>query len=565
MLRLRLLCWVVACVGCAGGAAGTGKPLHSFPSRSELAEIAAAPAAQAPIGADLIAVPSWKLDLASTGTQRPEAELLTALTPNAQVTPAFACVAHELARIVITKPNKRPDLSVRGFIAARCGALLAIPAFQTWNAHAAASVSDEAIVAQLRPQLSHALDASASQAGAALARNGEDVLLLVAFGSPQVAAEPFSQVVDAGGVLEIHGRVLFESDRLQAYINQRKFGFAPCELDPGVAPPAFSMRCTLAEGDDFAWVELLAAPRGHVLGQGVLDVLALRRADAASEYAPRTLGEARPVSDPAQFEAAVLEMVNAIRTRGGESALVSSGPQSRTANSVTPAFFSAWLSSRSTAQPAIDRITLGLLAGWEVSGGMIRSGELTASLIVDSLDAERWVADALERPFGRAVLLDPDARVLALGAAVNKGPDAVGALAVTYAFFEEESKPGERAMQVLERLARVREARGLGRTALIRDAPGVTEQLARVRHGQASPNDALHSLMVSLSQSIGRPVSGVLWETQDLDAIEFPSELLQQGDLALGAGVTFYRAPGGAWGQYVVLFTVVHAAAPVKV
>ena len=70
--------------------------------------------------------------------------------------------------------------------------------------------------------------------------------------------------------------------------------------------------------------------------------------------------------------------------------------------------------------------------------------------------------------------------------------------------------------------------------------------------------------MSDLSRSIGRPVSGLFWETQDLDAIEFPRELLKKGDLAFGAGVTFYRAPGGAWGQYVVLFVVVEASPGAK-
>ena len=50
-----------------------------------------------------------------------------------------------------------------------------------------------------------------------------------------------------------------------------------------------------------------------------------------------------------------------------------------------------------------------------------------------------------------------------------------------------------------------------------------------------------------------------------LDAIEFPKELLQEGDLAFAVGVTYYRAKGGAWGQYAVLFVVVKMATSTKV
>jgi hypothetical protein len=189
---------------------------------------------------------------------------------------------------------------------------------------------------------------------------------------------------------------------------------------------------------------------------------------------------------------------------------------------------------------------------------MIRAGDLTASLTIDALDAERWLSDALERPVGRAVLLDADARVLALGAKLQPEPSVVAALAVTYAFFEPEAEPGARAMQVLERLGRVRKARGLGRTVLVRDAPGMQEQLPRIQRGEASPSDALRVAMQHVANEIGGSVQGFVWETHDLDMIEFPSELLQKGDLTLAAGVTYYRAPGGAWGQYTVLFVVIN-------
>ncbi|HMI94465.1 MAG TPA: hypothetical protein VK509_23995, partial [Polyangiales bacterium] len=185
-------------------------------------------------------------------------------------------------------------------------------------------------------------------------------------------------------------------------------------------------------------------------------------------------------------------------------------------------------------------------------------GAVTASMIVESLDAERWLADALERPVGRAVLLDADARVLALGAKLQSEQSVLAALALTYAFFEPEAKPGARAMQVLERLGRVRQARGLGRTVLVRDAPGVQEQLPRIQRGEVVPEDALRDAMQQVVGELGGTARGFVWETHDLDAIEFPSELLQKGDLTLGAGVTYYRAPGGAWGQYTVLFVVIN-------
>jgi hypothetical protein len=66
----------------------------------------------------------------------------------------------------------------------------------------------------------------------------------------------------------------------------------------------------------------------------------------------------------------------------------------------------------------------------------------------------------------------------------------------------------------------------------------------------------MEDVMYEVSSATGGPVRGLVWETHDLDAIEFPSELLRRGRLMLGAGVTFYRPAGGAWGQYTVVFVV---------
>jgi hypothetical protein len=440
-----------------------------------------------------------------------------------------------------------------------------MPAFQTWQFEVPETESDEAVYGRLRPQVQE-LSADAAQAGISIARNGKKGMAVLAFGNPEVEVQPFEQVVGAVGTLEIRGRVLFETDALVPYINTGAYGVQRCAVDPSVAAPAFAISCPLAEGDDHAWVELSAIPRGRVLGHQVLGLLALRDADAGSVYRARQVGESRPVGDGTGFEAAVLETLNGIRSQMGMAALVSANKQSQVASTVTPAFFSALLSEQENSAGMIDAISLGLLAGWDVTGGMIRNGELVASLTIDAHDAERWVAEALEQPTGRAVLLDEDARVLALGSTLQPEPKLLAGLAVTYAFFEPEKAFGARAEQVLERLGRVRQARKLGRTVLVRDATGVKEQLARIQRGEATPSEALRVLMQETANGMpGATVQGFVWETHDLDAIEFPKELLQEGDLAFAAGVTYYRAKGGAWGQYAVLFVVVKMATSTKV
>jgi hypothetical protein len=46
--------------------------------------------------------------------------------------------------------------------------------------------------------------------------------------------------------------------------------------------------------------------------------------------------------------------------------------------------------------------------------------------------------------------------------------------------------------------------------------------------------------------------------------MHFDPVLLTSSTLEVEVGVTHYRAPGAAWGQYVVLFVVLDHGAPAK-
>jgi hypothetical protein len=74
-----------------------------------------------------------------------------------------------------------------------------------------------------------------------------------------------------------------------------------------------------------------------------------------------------------RFQRAVLEMLNGIRSRLGLAQMSLASKQSDVASSVAPAFFAAMLDGSESAQGVVDSLTLGLMAGWDVSTGMIRA------------------------------------------------------------------------------------------------------------------------------------------------------------------------------------------------
>jgi hypothetical protein len=170
-------------------------------------------------------------------------------------------------------------------------------------------------------------------------------------------------------------------------------------------------------------------------------------------------------------------------------------------------------------------------------------------------DPGRWLSRAIELPVSRSVLLDPRASTLALG--VSLQPQGVAALAVSYRFTDPKLDSKELAVEVLTRLKEVRDARKLGDTFLITDTPGLERALQRVRTQGQAPEQALHDVLEDTAYTVGRDVSGFVWETYALEGIEFPEELLRPGDLYVGAGVAQYRPKGAAWAQFAVLFAVV--------
>ena len=170
---------------------------------------------------------------AAPNAKNPGHALLATATPSAKPAAALDCVAHELARLLL-ETQKRPSIGLRRFISARCGALTAMPAFQTWAFEVPENEGDEAVYGRLRPQVQE-LSSEAAQAGIGIARNGKKGIVVLAYGSAEVQVEPFEQVVGAGGTLEIRGRVLFETDALVPHINTGAYGVQRCAVDPSVA------------------------------------------------------------------------------------------------------------------------------------------------------------------------------------------------------------------------------------------------------------------------------------------------------------------------------------------
>jgi hypothetical protein len=86
--------------------------------------------------------------------------------------------------------------------------------------------------------------------------------------------------------------------------------------------------------------------------------------------------------------------------------------------------------------------------------------------------------------------------------------------------------------------------------------------LRQINTNAISSSEALDSVIAETVAARSHDASGYLVETTDPKQLKFDPMFLTSSTLDLELGVTHYRAPGAAWGQYVILFVVVdHGAA----
>jgi len=338
-------------------------------------------------------------------------------------------------------------------------------------------------------------------------------------------------------------------------INRGDYAATHCIRDERVDPPAFAVSCPLDEGDKAAWMQILVRREGQILEDAVADLLVSEGDATEVEYHPRTSGVPAPVGDAAGFATTLLVAINSVRAQGKLPLLSPATKQSQQNARLAGTLIDASVKGRTNES---DGIALGLLAGWDVDG-MIRNGGLLMSVVAPTRDAVVWLDFALERPFGRSVLLDPDARRIAIGPALPPGgAPALGAVVTTYALFDSTNHERD-AADVMARLAAARKA--LGRPAFTalsaeRDLAG---QAQLVLAGEREPYEAQNVAMQTVVNRVRGRISGFCVESNDLERAPIPDDVLRAPDGSVAVYVTHHRVRGAAWGQFVVFYLLAAA------
>jgi hypothetical protein len=543
-----------ALVACGGGG-GLGQPVATFPSRADLEDVMESRAK--PVSTlKTVDVPSWRIEtpVPAPGAPYPNATIwdtlaakLVARGGRGKLTSALGCAATETARFYVVN-GAFPDDGTRRYFAERCGSTLPGFSIGTLTGDVPQEVSDAEIAGSYESGLSRMLAdvPQGGEVGVGVSRANGRVGVVVLAGRPVGRLSGFSPLF-TGDSVTLQGQLSKDSAFALALVNQGAYGVATCEPDRSVNLPSFRVTCPIATEDQQTRIEVSTRKPGRVLMEVELQALVRRTEDAGLVYEPVRRGTNALAADASAFQAALFTQLNEVRNAARAPALTLENRQSHVNQRLVPHLYQA---STGGDEDLVDQIGLGVLAGWEV-GGIIRDGGIYWGSVTSTRSPGRYLTYALESPLARFILLDPSMTRVAVGVEAL-APSGAMALLTTYSFFHSKDHTAEEN-KVFAELDKRRRARKRMPPRRVAKERGLETALAQVASGETNTGDALADALDYVSKTARRSVAGWVVETSDIKQITWPESLLDKEPLEVEIGVTHYKAPGGAWGQYVIL------------
>jgi hypothetical protein len=275
-----------------------------------------------------------------------------------------------------------------------------------------------------------------------------------------------------------------------------------------------------------------------------------------TEYVKPTYGPTAQAPVGADLPQSIVSLLNSARKEAGLSPVTLNLEESATAQAVAPHYFAAMVGA--SPDTIVDQVVMGLRAGWQIPG-TVGYGQFTSSATRDTKNAAGLLASALDRPSGREALLDPTARVVAVGPVLSKKDAVLAAVFCAYSFIETTASPQE-VDEVVNLLTARRKERGLAAPLLDPDIQSsVLGAARRVELGQSDPKGAMQEA-VDDNRSTENGAQAWLFTTENLQRMTFPDGLLHDGSIRIGIGVFHYKPPHFPWTVRGVL--IVRKVAP---
>lgn len=546
-----------ACVGSQGprqvgpSEYESGQPIVAFPQRKELDALLSKPVPKE-WGYPEFLTESWEFsEELPTGTHPWDESLAHFRSEHPQIRMGddLNCLAHQVAAFY-DETQKLPDGRFMRFAGARCGSGSPQVSLSAQSTPLGGDPSDEWVWSQMKEAgyltpLDELVTAGYDAVGLSVFRTKDQATMAVVGALEPAHLKVVTPRPDDKGRVVVQGVLKQPIDALEVIINSGEVGFNRCPLVSD--GKRFEARCKMAKSDPSAWFEVVTLEREAVLSSVAARGMAVREGRAQG-YEP--IDQGPPVASEADFTRDFARALGAVRNRGGLAPVTLNAPQSEEATKLAPHLMRAHQDGDTGTQ---QQITMGLMAGWHVAGD-IRDGNLFL-MGQATRSPTSFLAAVLESPMGRSVLLDPEARVLSVGASFHRHSEM--ALVVnSWQLYQSQDHSKDRE-KVLVALDEARTRAGRSHIVIGTNLHELEEAITMVQSGQRSPHGAVNRAAQLAAQRLGRNVWGLVVEGYNLEHLAFPPELTHPPQLFVEVAVTHYRPEGAAWAQLAVLVLLV--------
>jgi len=532
-----------------------------FPTQERLDELGGSPV-ERPLAAvgTLAAVTSWSIEPAVPEAQwrapyagdDPNSAAFAAWTKTGAsgvtVSAAMTCLAQQYARFDAEHPETIAGADVRAFMHARCG----VP-FDTVQARRWSFESDKfpgLDPKRPQPEVLALLERASGQAvcGLGVWKGEKKVVVSVLMGEPPLELAPVPFLSGSGGSVDISGVYDQPTEWMTARVTHGATGSVSCARLPASDPPgAFGFRCPTKPEDAIAVVEVVAAPKGSVLGRVMARVLISPNGTNPTQYDAPTLDLPATAGDFSS--SAVLAGINALRGKSGLADVVGAPAQDVVTANLFPHLLGA------TDHGVRNEVALGLIAGWQVEQ-TIRQGTFNALYHHPDTPLDRVLAGALFFPAFRAATLSPQIAVVSTAVLDDPQKSARGLLNVGYEVF----LPGDFAAEEAAVFAALDDARATLELPPVQrveggaDEAALSESAERIRLKESKPGEELDRMVKHFSEHVGRDFYGFIYTPTLIDGWtpDFSKEFFEHEDMAVAVTVSYFNPPYAAWGQNVV-------------
>jgi hypothetical protein len=577
--RPALLALTLLLAGCAGGQSVERTfdyPTH--PSQEELAALEDAPDRESCCEYPRKNVDQWTLagpladaigyrpvDARGPWEERLESMLVELDGKGSQVDATMRCVSRETGRFFL-EHQALPASTLEQYIHSQCGS----PApthykVWTWEEPEERSRRHRAqkTFKQVEKPLREALARDHTSAGIWYGTSEEMAVALAAFRPRPFDLQPVAIEDPDRAFVELRGRHRLDDSLLDGRSTRGRLGSKRCEKVGDVEAPNFHLRCPLDETNGWTYVSVSYSDPGSSYKYSFLNSFFWSGQSDRRSYVRRTFAQSlvdeftrEDYSGPSNSEEfankqtqRLVQLIQQARRNSDLDPLEFHPEQSRVLHRLANYLYAS--NDDIDADLAPSDISRGLRAGWKIDRPILDAFSIAFPQPVQT-PADLF-EDLVLDPYGRSILADPEADLLAVAVTVGQKSGNLTAYVYTYQTVESRGL-GQRVERAVDHINDVRDENGVHPIRNDGSVYAVAKRIAdQLEAGEFTPREAELALQQEVVDRWDERVWTNVTTTQSLDSFDLSQVVEEKPIDRIALVVAPYQPPSRAHTSYVVL------------